>query len=51
MKILSIHLSVEQLDAVTQLLKTGKLVTHLYQAENISEACAQIQKDDYVRYV
>lgn len=47
MKILSIHLSVEHLDAVTQLLKTGKLVTHLYQAENISEACAQIQKDYY----
>ena len=47
MKILSIHLSDEQLEAVTQLLATGGVVTHLYQAQNITEACAQIQEDDY----
>lgn len=47
MKILSIHLSNEQLDAVTQLFSTGDVVTHLYQAQSFDEACTQIQEDDY----
>jgi hypothetical protein len=47
MKILSIHLSERQLETVTNLLVTGDVVTHLYHAQNITEACAQIKEDDY----